>query len=180
MGNEQQRELIKVLIQMEPQKSSREIARISGSSHTTVAGVRESENGQEGGDGVPNGQTGQLEHVPNERAKAAIQVNPNASVTEIANAANVGRATAHRAKKRAAAGPESPDSQPRRKLLNDSEQEPGKKVERFRAAFQKALAALTPHCLREIEIDVIKEIVTQELEAWLNNLRAGLPFLGRE
>jgi hypothetical protein len=83
---------------------------MAGASHSTVAGVRESENSQEEGDGVPNGQTGQMEHLPNERAKAAIQANLNASVTEIENAANVGRGTAHRAKKRAAAGPESPET----------------------------------------------------------------------
>ena len=47
LGGERRRELIKVLIQMYPQTSNRGIAKMAGASHTTVAGVRESENSQE-------------------------------------------------------------------------------------------------------------------------------------
>ena len=172
LNADQKRDVIARFLKADPQASNREVEKKLHVSHHTVADVRN--------EIVQSGQIAQNEQ-PIEYAKNVLRENRTLTVRELAEKASVSQGTAQKAKKLVAieSQPET-KSEPEPEPV-DPEQETKKKAERFRAAFQKALTALTPHCcLGEIEIDVIKDIVTQEVEAWLNNLRAGLPFLGRE
>jgi hypothetical protein len=68
------------------------------------------------------------QHLPIERAKAAVRANPSASVSDITKAANVSRATAQRAQKLVAVKPKpsapaskpKPHSEPQEKVTDDA------------------------------------------------------------
>jgi hypothetical protein len=185
LTQQQKRDVIAAFIKADPQASNREIAKKLGVSHATVAGVRKEES-------ASNGQIVHLEHRRIERAAAFAQANPDASVTDIAKAANVGRATAQRAKKLVASErsgdvprwniatasttekQEAPElSEPRGSAKPiDVEQETKKKAEQFRATVRKTFAQWTKEWwtkqwLEEIGIDAMKEIIRDETKAWL-------------
>jgi hypothetical protein len=89
---EQRRGAIAAYIKARPQVSNRKVAKRLRVSDHTVADIRKEETGS-------NAQNANLSHLPSERAKAAVEANPNASASEIAKAANVSKKTAQRAKK---------------------------------------------------------------------------------
>jgi transposase len=141
--------LIQGLIGENPQKSDREIAKMIGVSHHTVGKVRDQ--------AVSSGQIGPNEHLPGARAEAVAEENPNASVDEIAEKADVSRATASRAKKRLAEGlpPEQPKSA-------DLEQE----AEKFQALVLRQLLALNPRWLDKLGADLMHSKIESALWSW--------------
>jgi hypothetical protein len=92
---QQRRDAIARYIKADPRLSDHAIAKDLKVDDKTVAKVRK--------ESVPNLENPKMEHLPVERAKAAVRANPQASVSAIAESANVGRATAQRAQKLVAA-----------------------------------------------------------------------------
>jgi hypothetical protein len=93
---EQRRDAVARFIKADPKASDSSIAKALKVSDHTVADVRK--------ESVPNSQNANLEHLPIERAKAAVRAaNPGASVSAIAESASVSRGTAQRAQKLVAA-----------------------------------------------------------------------------
>ena len=139
----QKRAAIDALIKAKPQASDHAIAKAAHADDKTVRKVRK--------ESVPNSEIPKMEHRPIERAKEAVRANPRVSVSEIAKASNVGRATAQKAKKLVAieSNPETKSEPEPEPEPIDSEQELKKKVERLRAAVRKAFAALTPTAASE-------------------------------
>jgi hypothetical protein len=93
LTSDQKRWAIKHAIAKDPQASNREIAKKVGVSHDTVAKVRTDMNGG------PNGQSGQMDHSPVARAKAALKDNPDLTKQALMKKAKVGSSTAVTAKK---------------------------------------------------------------------------------
>ncbi len=161
------REAIAAYIERAPQASNREVAKTLGVSHHTVAEVRD--------ESIQNGQFAQIEHLPVERAKAAVRENPGASASAIAKLAKVHRATARKAQKLVAA--ESAEPEPEVKSEPepepepvDVEQEKKKKVEVCRATLKTTFTSLTRYWSKEIGIDALVESAEDETQAWLEAL----------
>lgn len=122
-----------------------------------------------------------MEHLPVERAKAAVRANPRASITSIAKLAKVGRATAQRAQKLVFSesdilSSESMLSEETSSAISpaaiDAEQEMKKKAEQFRAEVQKKFAAWTEQWLEEIGFDDMQQIIKEEARAWRDKIAA--------
>ena len=92
---EQKREAIASFIKADPKASDLAIAKKLKVSDHTVADVRK--------ETVQNSRDANIEHLPIERAKAAVRANPSASTREIAKIADVVPATVLRAQKLIAA-----------------------------------------------------------------------------
>ena len=88
---EQKREAIAMFIKNNPKSSDRKVAQSLKVSDHTVADVRK--------ESVQNSRDANIEHLPIERAKAAVRENPSASTREIAKIADVVPATVLRAQK---------------------------------------------------------------------------------
>ena len=120
---------------------------------------------------VRNVQTGQMEppqeQFPIERAKQFVQANPCATINEIAKAAGVGRATAHKAKKLVAAeiNP-NPEPEPKPEPVD-----PEREREKFRATVQKTYTSLTKQWLDKIGFTAMQEIMIEEGHAWSGRYR---------
>ena len=121
---------------------------------------------------VSSGQIGPNEHLPGARAEAVAEENPNASVDEIAEKADVSRATASRAKKRLAEGPSLPPEPPK---PADPDQEKQKEAKQFEAIVLKELLALNPRWLDKLGADLMPSKIEAALWSW--DLKVGnLPF----
>ena len=154
---EQKREAIKRFLKADPKASNREVAKKLGSSHHTIKKVRE--------EAVRDGQIAQNEQ-PIKRAKTTLRENPDSTVRELVDKADVSLGTAQKAKKLVAAESNSetkPESQPE---PVDAEREREKKTERFRATVQKTLTSWTKQWLGKIGFTAMQEIMIEEGHAW--------------
>lgn len=101
----QKRAAIAAYIDADPKASDRKIGRNLGVSHTTVADVRSDQNGQ----------IGQNDRLPLERAKAVLRDDPSLSQRAAAAKAEVAQATINKARKELVASGEISAAKPKRK-----------------------------------------------------------------
>jgi len=154
LTSEQKREAIAAFIKADPRASDHAIAKTLHVADRTVSRVRK--------ESVPNSENPKMEHRSVERAKAAVRANPDASVSNIVKAADVGRATAQRARKLVVAEPKTEPKSDSLSQLIAAEEDMKKKAERFRAAVHKTFASWMEQWLEEIGIGAMIEIMRDE------------------
>jgi ParB-like chromosome segregation protein Spo0J len=154
LTSDQKRWQIKHAIIADPQANDSEVARKVGATNKTVAKVRAELDG-------PNWEIPKTDHLPIERAKAALRSDPTLSLNQVVKQANVGKSTAFKARNELQASGEIKQSE--RKAVPTSKARKQTKNEQATQATEEFV---------EWAIDLTKETKTPliTLITWFDNI----------